>query len=182
MLRNALTGLAAVILLHAPPSTAHADPVTDVGKIITACDTEQIEAKCAAQFWNFADLSGDGKLTVAEITRFFRLVVEHQAIKSAAAAPAAPTTPASPLAPPPPDPLEAVAVTFLVGPFAARLVIDNFDYNGNSTIEREEVFADIDEGTFTRFVFEESKKLPQRAGTLMLRAMQAGAAVRGPTP
>lgn len=178
MLRYALIGLAALALLQAPPSTAHADPVSDVGKIITECDREQIEAKCAAQFWNFADLSGDGKLTIAEITRFFRLVVEHQAIKSAAAAPPAP---ASPLAPPP-DPLEAVAVTFLVGPMAARLVIDNFDYNGSRTIEREEIFADIDEGTFTRFVFEESKKLPQRAGTLMLRAMQAGAAVRGPTP
>ncbi len=73
-------------------------------------------------------------------------------------------------------------MTFLVGPFAARLVIENFDYNGSRTIEREEVFADIDEGAFTKFVFEESKKLPQRAGTLMLRAMQAGAAVRGPIP
>ena len=186
MPRYALIGLAALILLHAPSSTAGADPAADVGKIITECDTEQIEAKCAAQFWNFADLTGDNELTVAEIARFFRLVVEHQAIKSATAALAAPSKPATPgalLAPAAPaDPLEAVAVTFLVGPFAARLVIDNFDYNGSRTIEREEVFADIDEGAFTKFVFEESKKLPQRAGTLMLRAMQAGAAVRGPTP
>ena len=183
MSRYALIGLIAMILLHAPPSTAGADPVADVGKIIAECDTGQIEAKCAAQFWNFADLTGDNKLTVAELSRFFRLVVEHQAIKSATAAQAAPATPGAPLAPAAPaDPLEAVAVTFLFGPFAARLVIDNFDYNGSGTIEREEVFADIDEGAFTKFVFEESKKLPQRAGTLMLRAMQAGAAVRGPTP
>jgi hypothetical protein len=171
MTRYALFGLAAVILWHALPSAAVADPVADVGKLITQCQAEQKEAKCAAQFWSLADLTGDDKLTVAEITRFFRLVVEHQSIKSAADAPAA----AAPV-----DPLEAVAVAFLLGPVAAGLVIDNFDYNGNSTVEREEVFADIDEGAFTKFVFDESKKLPERAGTLMLRAMQAGAAVRTP--
>jgi len=180
MLRYALIGLTTLFFLHAQPLTAGADPVADVGKIITECDTAKIEAKCAAQFWNFADLTGDDQLTVAELSRFFRLVVEHQAIKSATAAPATPGSPLAPAAPA--DPLEAVAVTFFVGPLAARLVIDNFDYNGSRTIEREEVFADIDEGAFTQFVFEESKKLPQRAGTLMLRAMQAGAAVRGPTP
>ena len=180
MTRYALVGVAALIFLHASPSTAGADPVADIGKIITECDSVKTEAKCAAQFWSFADLTGDNQLTIAEISRFFRLVVEHQAIKSATAAQA---TPGSTLAPVElGDPLEAVAVTFFVGPLAARLVIDNFDYNGSRTIEREEVFADIDEGAFTKFVFEESKKLPERAGTLLLRAMQAGAAVRGPTP
>jgi len=152
---------------------ATADPVADVGKLIAQCQSEQQQqAKCAAQFWQFADLTGDGKLTVAEIARFFRLVVENQTRKAMADAPAA--------APEPVDPLEAVAVAFMVGPLAASLVIDNFDYNGNHTVEREEIFADIDEGTFTKFVFEESRKLPERAGTLMLRAMQAGAAVRAP--
>jgi len=168
MTRYALIGLAALFFLHNPPSAA-ADPVADVGKLISQCEAEQVEAKCAAQFWIFADLTGDNKLTVAEITRFFRLVVEHQVNKAATQAPAAAV-----------DPLEAVAVAFLVGPVAAGLVIDNFDYNGNRAIEREEVFADIDEGAFTKFVFDESKKLPERAGTLMLRALQAGAAVRGP--
>ena len=109
-------------------------------------------------------------MTVAEITRFFRLVVEHQANRAISEAPATAV---------PVDPLEVVAVMFLVGPVAAGLVIDNFDYNGNRTIERQEVLADIDEGAFTKFVFDESKKLPERAGTLMLRALQAGAAVRG---
>lgn len=170
MIRYALTGIAMLVFLHTPPSTATADPVADVGNLISQCEAGQIEAKCAARFWNFADLTGDNKLTVAEITRFFRLIVEHQANKAATQAPAAA----------PVDPLEAVAVTFLVGPVAAGLVIDNFDYNGNGTIEREEVFADIDEGAFTKFVFDESRKLPERAGTLMLRALQAGAAVRGP--
>ena len=170
MIRYAVIGLAVLIYSHTSSSAA-ADPVADVGKLIAQCEAEQKDAKCAAQFWSFADLTGDNKLTVAEISRFFRLVVEHQAKKAAAEAPAAAT---------PVDPLEALAVTFLFGPVAAGLVIDNFDYNGNRTIEREEVFADIDEGAFTKFVFDESKKLPQRAGTLMLRAMQAGAAVRGP--
>ncbi len=171
MPRYLLTGIAFLIYLLAPHSPAAADPATDVGKLITQCEAQQTDATCAAQFWSFADLTGDNKLTVAEITRFFRLVVEHHASKAAAKAPAAAT---------PVDPLEALAVTFLFGPIAAGLVIDNFDYNGNRTIEREEVFADIDESTFTKFVFDESKKLPQRAGTLMLRAIQAGAAVRSP--
>jgi len=168
MIRHALFGIAALFYLYMPHSAA-ADPVADVGKLISQCETQQLEAKCAAQFWKLADLTGDNKLTVAEITRFFRLIVEHQANKAATQAPAAAI-----------DPLEAVAVTFLVGPVAAGLVIDNFDYNGNRTIEREEVFADIDEGAFAKFVFDESKKLPERAGTLMLRALQAGAAVRTP--
>ncbi|NKB49993.1 MAG: hypothetical protein GKS02_11615 [Alphaproteobacteria bacterium] len=174
MIRFALIGIAALVSLHLTSSTATADPVADVGKLITECGAEQAQAKCAAQFWNFADLTGDSKLTVAEISRFFRLLVEHQANKAVAVAPP-PGTVATPV-----DPFEAVAVTFFVGPVAASLVIDNFDYNGSRTIEREEVFADIDEGAFTKFVFEESKKLPERAGTLMLRALQAGAAVRGP--
>lgn len=169
MIRYALIGCAALFFQHLLPSSAAADPVADVGKLISLCEAEKSKAKCAAEFWNFADLTGDSKLTVAEITRFFRLIVEHQANKAATQAPAAGV-----------DPLEAVAVTFLVGPVAAGLVIDNFDYNGNRTIEREEIFADIDEGAFTKFVFDESKKLPERAGTLMLRALQAGAAVRGP--
>ena len=169
MIRYAVIGLAVLIYSHTSSSSAAADPVADVGKLIAQCEAEQKDAKCAAQFWSFADLTGDDKLTVAEISRFFRLVVEHQAKKAAAGAPAAAA----------PDPLEAVAVTFLIGPIAAGLVINNFDYNGSGTIEREEVFADIDEGAFTKFVFNESKKLPERAGTLMLRAMQAGSAVRG---
>lgn len=174
MIRYALIGLAVLLMFHTSPSAAVADPVLEVGKMIADCGADQKEAKCAAQFWSFADLTGDNKLTVAEISRFFRLLVEHQANKSAAAAP----TPGA--AGPPVDPFEAVAVTFFLGPVAASLVINNFDYDGSGTIEREEVFADIDEGTFTKFVFDESKKLPERAGTLMLRALQAGSAVRGP--
>ncbi len=169
MIRYALIGFAALSFQHLSPASAAADPVADVGKLISLCAAEKPKTKCAAEFWNFADLTGDSKLTVAEITRLFRLIVEHQANKAATQAPAAAV-----------DPLEAVAVTFLVGPVAAGLVIDNFDYNGNRTIEREEIFADIDEGAFIKFVFDESKKLPDRAGTLMLRALQAGAAVRGP--
>lgn len=174
MIRYALIGMAALGFVSQTSSTAMADPVTDVGKLITACGAEEEQAKCAAQFWAFADLTGDDKLTVAEITRFFRLLVEHQANKAAA------TPPPTGAVATPVDPFEAVAVTFFVGPMAAGLVIDNFDYNGSNTIEREEVFADIDEGAFTKYVFDESKKLPERAGTLMLRALQAGAAVRGP--
>ena len=177
MIRYALITLAAMLYWHASPSSAVADPVTDVGKLISQCGADQTDAKCAAQFWKFADLTGDNKLTVAEITRFFRLLVEHQANKAASQAPAPGAAPGA--AATEVDPFEAVAVTFLVGPVAAGLVIDNFDYNGSRTIEREEVFADIDEGAFTKYVFDESKKLPERAGTLMLRALQAGSAVRG---
>lgn len=172
MIRYALTMLTILVVWYAPVPSAAADPVADVGKLIAQCEVEQQDAKCAAQFWNFADLTSDNRLTVAEITRFFRLLVEHQANQSSTAAPApGATAPAV-------DPFEAVAVAFLVGPVAAGLVIDNFDYNGSGTIEREEVFADIDEGAFTKYVFDESKKLPARAGTLMLRALQAGSAVR----
>ena len=173
MIRFALIGMAVLLFVHAP-LPAVADRAAEVGKLIDQCGAEQQEAKCATQFWSFADITGDNKLTVAEISRFFRLLVEHQANKSAAAAPAAGTG-ATPV-----DPFEAVALTFFVGPVAASLVIDNFDYNGSGTVEREEVFADTDEGAFTKFVFDESKKLPERAGTLMLRALQAGAAVQGP--
>lgn len=171
MIRSAPAACLAAMTLLLSPLAALADPVAEVGELIAQCQVDQSQAKCAAQFWNFADLTGDNKLTVAEITRVFRLVVEQQSRQSAG-------QPAAAVAPV--DPLEAVAMTFLVGPVGAELVIDNFDYNGNRTIEREELFADIDEGAFTKFVFDESRKLPERAGTLMLRAMQAGAAVRGP--
>lgn len=169
MIRQALVGITALLFLHTPSPAVGADPVEEVGRLISQCEDDLKGAKCAAEFWSFADLTGDNKLTVAEITRLFRFLVEHQADKTNIDHPE--TEPV--------DPFEAVAVSFFLGPMAAGLVIDNFDYNGSRTIEREEVFADIDEGAFTKFVFDESKKLPERAGTLMLRALQAGSAVRG---
>ncbi len=175
--------LALVVAASAAP--AWADPARSLGAILDEC-ADARNKSCAEKLWRFADVTGDGRLTLAELTRFFRTAAE--ALTSPATGPSgtqSPGTPAPPgLALDDNDKAYAVGSAFITGPIAAQLVIANFDYDDDGVISKAELFLDLDEEEFHRLMIEEAQKLPQRAGGLIMRALQAqqqlgGAAVGG---
>ncbi len=168
--------LAAALLaaVAAAAGSARADPARSLGAILEEC-AETRNKSCAEKLWRFADVTGDDRLTLAELTRFFRTAAE--ALTSPAAGPPgtqSASTPAPPgLALDDNDKAYAVGSAFITGPIAAQLVIANFDYDDDGVISKAELFLDLDEEEFHRLMIEEAQKLPQRAGGLIMRALQA---------
>ena len=162
--------LSAAVLLGlvaaASAAPARADPARSLGAILDQC-AEVRNKGCAEKLWRFADVTGDGRLTLAELTRFFRTAAESLT----SPAPGPPGTPGLQLD----DNATAYAVgsAFITGPIAAQLVIANFDYDDDGVISKAELFLDLDEEEFQRLMIEEAQKLPQRAGGLIMRALQA---------
>lgn len=172
LLAAALLGLVAT----ASAGPARADPARSLGAILEEC-ADARNKSCAEKLWEFADVTGDGRLTLAELTRFFRTAAE--ALTSPAAGPPGTQSTATP-APALPglalddnDRAYAVGSAFITGPIAAQLVIANFDYDDDGVISKAELFLDLDEQQFQRLMIEEAGKLPQRAGGLIMRALQA---------
>ncbi len=171
-LAAALLGLVAA----ASAAPARADPARSLGAILDQC-AEVRNKGCAEKLWRFADVTGDGRLTLAELTRFFRTAAE--ALTSPAAGPPGTQSPGTQSPGTPGLALDdnatayAVGSAFITGPIAAQLVIANFDYDDDGVISKAELFLDLDEEEFQRLMIEEAQKLPQRAGGLIMRALQA---------
>lgn len=167
LLAAALLGLVAAVAA----APARADPARSLGAILDQC-AEVRNKGCAEKLWRFADVTGDGRLTLAELTRFFRTAAE--ALTSPAAGPPGTQSPGTPgLALDDNATAYAVGSAFITGPIAAQLVIANFDYDDDGVISKAELFLDLDEEEFQRLMIEEARKLPQRAGGLIMRALQA---------
>ncbi len=151
---------------------AAADPIDDLRTVLDGCEASG-DAACAAALWSFTDVTGDDRLTVAELTRLLRLMAEWAVIEQARdAALAAGLDPAAAPAQDS-DRMGAVAAAFLGGPLAANLVVANFDYDGDGALARGEVFADMDEERFVQMVAAEARRLPEHAGMLFMRALEA---------
>ena len=123
--------------LHARLFDAHLQPLLDV------CDGRDRPVACINGFWDVADVSGDGELSVAEITRIFRIIsgkAAHQAYTEnyrefQTAGPQGSR----------PEPNEAVVVvgTATVGPVVSHAVIANFDYDDNGRLSKAEALNDV---------------------------------------
>ena len=166
-MRN-LIRAAAIVAMLSFPAAVSATPFDELDGLIGRCETGP-EAACADELWRFADVTGDDRLTGAELTRFIRLVVEWGIAEQAAASGG--TDGADPFADS--DRFGALAAAGLIGPFIARLVIENYDYNGDGVLERGEVFADSDEGQFVETMMTQAELLPQHAGMLFMRMLEA---------
>lgn len=162
--------VAATMVLSAGP--ARADPAQSLAPIFERC-ADTAYKTCAEKLWAFADVTGDDRLTLAELTRFFRVAAEVMTSRAAAAKPGAqaPAPGLSGMADN--DRAYAVGSAFITGPIAAKLIIANFDYDDDGVIARAEMFLDLDEQAFHQLMVEESQKLPQRVGGLMMRVFQA---------
>ena len=154
------------------PVAAGAGSVEDLGAAFDICNTEESGA-CGQAVWSFVDITGDNRLTPAEISRFLRVASEwtvgeqsglQDAIGNLGFGDAALNESMSRAG--------AVAAAFLSGPITAKLVLDNFDYDGNGMLERGEIFADTDENDFIETVKSQMEQLPQYVAMAIAAAQE----------
>jgi hypothetical protein len=122
---NSLWMILVVFLLW--PTWASAEPVTDLTEIIKNCDSQgKNPVKCERDYWSFVDVTGDGQLTPAEITRFGRIFAEYlsqqQALKGEAGG------------------SDNLLYAMLIGPLVAEFLISNFDYDGDQSFQRKTLY------------------------------------------
>jgi hypothetical protein len=152
------------------PITASAGPVENLQEILEKCN-DQGERGCADALWAFVDVTADDRLSMAELTRFFRIATDA-ALSDQAKAAAAAGVQADP-AMAETDRFMALGGAFLSGPIAAQLVIANYDYDDDGVIAKSELYHDLTGEEFHKLLVQESQKLPQRAGGILMRALQA---------
>ncbi len=154
------------------PVAAGAGSVEDLGAAFDICNTDDSGA-CGQAVWSFVDITGDNLLTPAEISRFLRVASEwtvgeqsglQDAIGNLGFGDAALNESMSRAG--------AVAAAFLSGPVTAKLVLDNFDYDGNGMLERGEIFADTDEKVFIDTVKSQMEQLPQYVAMAIATAQE----------
>jgi hypothetical protein len=138
-----------VIAIFLLPLPVSADPTAEFEKIIEICEaSNQAPLKCENDVWKFADITGDGNLSVAEISRMARLFGETldrtNALSEAK------------------NDGGGILAALLLGPSAAELVLGHFDYDDDGKVSRKELYTDLPEGKFTAFV-ETVTKSSQKA-------------------
>ncbi len=131
------------------------------------CAGEQRTPECINGFWKIADVTGDGLLSIAEITRCVRMIAGHLAYRDYVSKfenykPTALTTP--------PENEEGAWVTgaAAIGPFVARYIVANFDYNDDGQLSKGEVLHDIAED----LVLSSVDKLPDELRSQATKALQ----------
>ncbi len=156
--------------LHARLFETHLQPLLEI------CKDQGPRVACINGFWNVADVSGDGELSVAEITRILRIIageVAHQSYVEEHWKFWAGQRPDGP-----PEPNEGVVVVGVatVGPVMSHSLIANFDYDDNGRLSRAEVLNDIATDIVLSSVEELSPELrshaQKAAGFLMKLLMQ----------
>jgi hypothetical protein len=147
-----------VALAWAPPSALRAGPVETLEEVLAKCG-DKGERGCADALWAFIDVTADDRLSLAELTRFFRITSEA----------------ASRDQPKPAEEgdLPALGGAFLSGPIAARLVVSNYDYDDDGAITKSELYHDLTGEQFNRILVEQGRTLPRRVGQVLMRVLRA---------
>jgi|TARA_B100000315_G_scaffold189637_2_gene179541 hypothetical protein len=159
------------LLIGPGTPTRAASPGAELKSIVADCRAEK--ASCEEALWKFIDVSADDRLTVAEISRFFRFLIGDQDR--------------------PPEQSSAndgLLASVIGGPLGARVFIKNFDYDGDGRVAREEFYQDADGAGMRpllvrlRQAFEQiAGQATALAGTVMPGAKKpAGAAAPAPPP
>ena len=159
-----------IVVAWAAPSALRAGPVQTLDEVLAKCG-DKGERGCADALWAFIDVTADDRLSLAEITRFFRITTEaalRDGPKPGAAADAKPDPAAAEM-----SDLLAIGGAFLSGPIAARLVISNYDYDDDGTITKSELYLDLTGEQFNQILVEQGRTLPQRVGGVLMRALRA---------
>ena len=123
--------------LHARLFDAHLQP------LLAVCDGRDRPVACINGLWDVADVSGDGELSIAEVTRILRIPsgkAAHQAYSQDYREFQANRQPGIP-----PESNEAVVVVgaATVGPVVSHALIANFDYDDNGRLSKAEALNDV---------------------------------------
>ena len=138
------------------PNGASAATAADFERLIADC--EAAKSSCENDLWNLVDVTGDGQLTVAEITRFFRFVFDTADIKAKAGG------------------QDTLLFSVLLGPLGAKVLVDNFDYDGDTRVARQELYHDGNQAQMQRMLSRLRGAFEKIAGGA---AEMAGAAIMG---
>ena len=119
---------------------------THLQQLSATCTGNDGQVACINGFWKIADVSGDGQLSVAEITRILRIVSgkfahedyskEYQKFQIA-------LTKGGPKIPPESEEAIVVLGIATTGPILSHAIVANFDYNDNGLLSKSEVLHDI---------------------------------------
>lgn len=135
------------------------------------CAEETVTARCEIELWDFADVSSDGDISAAEITRLVRIFAQKHGENQVAGTDMSPG--------------ETLLLSAMLAPMGAQLVISNFDYDGDGKLSRREIYHDLEEGSLREFMEEmgtAGKSAFSKALLMMLGAgMGAAALNNGPS-
>ena len=151
------------------PAVADAGPVEDFAAAFGICGNGD-DTACGEAVWTFVDVTGDDHLTTAELSRLLRVasewtVAEQGGVDGLGLGGAGVNEEMGRTG--------AVVMGFLGGPLTAKLVLENFDYDGDGRLARAEVFADAGQGAFVTTIKAQMEQLPQYASLIMMAVMAA---------
>ena len=124
--------------LHARLFNAHLKGLSE------SCDQKMRPTECLDRFWRIGDVSGDGKLSPAEIVRILRMTAGYVAYQDYVKEFGA-YTPSTDTIPPKNEEAIWVTGTATIGPVFSQIVIANFDYDNDGLISKPEILYDLAE-------------------------------------
>jgi hypothetical protein len=125
-------------VLIAAPASAVAAPSDELKEMIAACEGQQSDLiQCERDIWNFADVTKDGNLSSAEMARVWRAFAEIQDEKWKSSRG---------------KEIYGELGAFFFSPIINIIVLQNFDYNNDGLLSRDELYYDLPEGRFDLYV------------------------------
>ncbi len=147
------------------PPGVHARIFDSLERKIAACDPTTDVQRCVLDtIWETADVTADGKVSVAEINRLFRIVAGGVAYQTYVADRKSMTARRgfASVEPPENHELDFVIVAGSVGAFVTAPLIANFDYDSDGMLSRTEILGDSDFANLVSEVERQRKRFPER--------------------
>ena len=120
------------VVLLCNATRAQPDSAVELQALLDKCELVD-DAECKELIWGFTEIHQDNFLSKAEISRFFRMLARLRKFSI----------------PGQDDAAEVLA--FFGGPFAAEIIVANFDYDGDGKLTKEELFFDSSPSDFRSF-------------------------------
>ena len=153
-------------IVSAEPPGLHALRYGEIQEGVTACDDLPTSQLCALNvIWGAGDVTGDGKLSAAEVNRLLRILaggIAYDEYLDARAKAESSTNKDLGVKPPKNDEVGAVLGTAAIGAVLTQGLFANLDYDDNGLLSRSEITFDTDLLTIVASVEKQREQLPAR--------------------